>query len=1275
MTIPVTKNPSAARRREPNSNAEHPTERIERLRKFNGLPPTSPHIRTVQEIQNWQRSLWLKGAGPFLEEIVGKESPLLTGPEAFGLIYSEYLLREELHDKPALEDYQRRFPEHAAQLEQQIRLHRLLGSVAQPPQAGKPLEKMTVAVHPEPVAPHSELPVVPEFEILEELGRGGMGVVYKARQTSLNRIVALKVLKGGLFANPEQQARFRSEAELIARLQHPNIVQVYTVGTHKSVLGEAFAAPFFVQEYVDGGNLAQWLADRPQPPSEAAHFIEVLARAVQYAHEHGIVHRDLKPGNILVQAGQPGESITEDFEQPAAAKTVRLELGAKQVKGTPRRSMRSLIPKITDFGLAKELTADGSALTQDGTVLGTPEYMAPEQAFGSGGVGPAADIYALGVILYEMMTGRLPFEGANQLETLEQVRMLEPVPPSRLQPKTPSDLQTICLKCLNKDPKKRYLSALELAEDLRRFQRGEPIRARSIGVLERGWRWARRRPAISAMALLVALILIASVCGLTAAWIHALTGWKEAVRQRQQAIKEQFVAEEQGQRARDAQGVAERRREEAESTLYFSRIAQARLESRLSNIAAGRRILDLCVPGPDDKIDRRGWEWHYLLGLHHADLLTIPEPHLICVSSVCFSPDGRYLLTAGGSPFGTQPPDKVRIWSAFGRDAGECVREFPHPRRLDRASFALCGQRVVWSGIDCSLGIGDVASGEILETWHLPDGFHPATWSSDGSRYASSDKNGEIRVWETASDRQLLATKVGNWGPLALTFSPDGRQLAANGGTLRLLDIAAAKELFSYPLNGEGNCRPAFSPDGRLLAVGTNHGVVRVCDPANRQLVTSLSGHAGGVLVVAFSPSGLQLATAGADQSVRLWDLQTGSELLQFRGQQGRVSCLSFHPSGRYLASGGEQPSDVKLWDLTRPAEFLNVAPTVEKHGYLEAISFSADSNKVQMVSGPWLHTCRADSGTDGQSNIIDFGARWLVPSCRATFTTDGRKLAFVGKDDERMVEVLDTAQLKAPAISLQHDFPILHLSFSGDGRRLATSSSAGGRDLQRAIKVWDIRSSKEISTLACRRLPIGGLNGIVGLSPDGNLVAYDDLVSVEDNLQQGRYVLRIRDLRMGQTVFEHGHLGSVVRRLVFRPDGLQLAISLENGGVVLLDKTDESWTERVPLGGSEVETCWDLAYSPNGQRLAGVTRAQVHLWDSATGHSVLVLRGTPPRHRDGGFNPRIAWSPDGQRLAASNWNRTVTIWDAAARHTAAGKQAMHEAAELRAADLIPPPP
>jgi tetratricopeptide (TPR) repeat protein len=343
-----------------------------------------------------------------------------------------------------------------------------------------------------------DFPRIPDYEIVAELGRGGMGVVYKARHIPLNRVVALKMV--GL-RRSDLLARFQREAEAIAALEHPHIVQIYEVGDFEG-------QPFLALQFVSGGNLGQHIDGTPQPPRESARLVEMLARAMDAAHQKGLIHRDLKPANVL---------LTEDG-----------------------------VPKITDFGLAKQLDAEDE-YTQTGDILGTPSYMALEQAEGRvKDIGPWTDIYALGAILYEMLTGRPPFKGANKLETMTLVRTQEPVPPSRLQPKVPRDLETICLKCLEKDPARRYTSALELGADLGRFMAGQRIVARPVGRAGRGWRWVRRRPVLAALCtLLVAgmTMVVAALAGLL--WHERSYYYQEADQARRSLQVQQALLEEQ----------------------------------------------------------------------------------------------------------------------------------------------------------------------------------------------------------------------------------------------------------------------------------------------------------------------------------------------------------------------------------------------------------------------------------------------------------------------------------------------------------------------------------------------------------------------------------------------------------------------------------------------------------------------------------------------------------------------------------------------------------
>jgi tetratricopeptide (TPR) repeat protein len=354
-------------------------------------------------------------------------------------------------------------------------------------------------------------PAIPGYEMLGVLGGGGMGVVYQARHLKLNRLVALKVIRAGSLASATALVRFRHEAEAVARLQHPHVVQIYEIGEHEGL-------PYLALEFVEGGSLAQRINGTPLPPQQAAQLLELLAGAIHFAHERNLIHRDLKPANVLLTAD-----------------------------GTP---------KITDFGLAKSLDS-GAGETASGEILGTPSYMPPEQADSKGRpIGRAADVYALGAILYELLTGRPPFKAASVLETVAQVIADEPVPPRQLQLRTPRDLETICLKCLRKEPRQRYGSAAELAEDLRRFHHGEPIQARPVGHLERLGRWCRRNPRVAALLAVLALVVLGGTTAITGLWL---------------------LADERRRVAEDNAGKTERQKQRAEAYLQNARAAVDKL--------------------------------------------------------------------------------------------------------------------------------------------------------------------------------------------------------------------------------------------------------------------------------------------------------------------------------------------------------------------------------------------------------------------------------------------------------------------------------------------------------------------------------------------------------------------------------------------------------------------------------------------------------------------------------------------------------------------------
>ncbi len=427
------------------------------------MPDLARH--QLDQLLDRQAQAWRGGSRPAVGELLGG-ARLGDDPETeLDLIYNEIVLREELGEEADRAEYAGRYPHLREELDLHFEVHDAMAD---------PVLSQTAAVAvadtlPEtPSLPPEATPDLPEYDVLDLLGRGGMGVVYEARHRRLRRLVALKTFAPERRPSPREVARFRTEAEAVARLQHPNIVQIFEVGERDGV-------PFLALELATGGTLAERLQRLPFAPRAAAELIAALAAAVHHAHAHGVIHRDLKPANVLFAAD-----------------------------GTP---------KLTDFGLAKLLAADDHELPRDATrtgdPVGTPRYMAPEQAAGRHDlVGPTTDVYALGTLLYECLTGQVPFVSAGFLETLNLIRSADPRSPRTLQPTIPRDLETICLACLNKEPERRYPSAAALADDLRRFLDGKPIAARPTPPWERAWKWCRRRPTAAALLLVAVLAAV-----------------------------------------------------------------------------------------------------------------------------------------------------------------------------------------------------------------------------------------------------------------------------------------------------------------------------------------------------------------------------------------------------------------------------------------------------------------------------------------------------------------------------------------------------------------------------------------------------------------------------------------------------------------------------------------------------------------------------------------------------------------------------------------------
>src|SRR5262245_47497919 len=613
---------------------------------------------------------------------------------------------------------------------------------------------------------------VPGYEILSELGRGGMGVVYLARQTKLNRLVALKMILAGAHAGPRERERFRIEAQAAAQLQHPNIVQIHEIGENEG-------HPYLALEYVSGGSLAALLTGNPWPPRDAARLIEPLARAIHHAHERGIIHRDLKPANVLL-------ATTSVQEQPRTALLAENRL--------------QHAVKITDFGLAKQLDeaerrTEGLGPTRSGAVMGTPSYIAPEQASGKiGMVGPPADVYSLGAILYEMVTGRPPFRGETPLDTVLQVMADDPISPRQLQPKLPRDLETICLKCLNKETWRRYETASGLADDLQRFLKDEPIQARPLSAVHRMVKWARRKPAL---ALLIsgatAVVVVAFVASLMVNFKLNNAAERER-RQAEQANEQRQVAEKQKQKAEQMRAEAERETNQARHSLYALQLAQVSTLSDRDPFLAKSLLEDpnRCPP------DLRDFTWGYLHRLCRRERTPLAG-HLETVSAVAFGPDSHWLASAGWD-------HTIRLWTP--QKSTPFLTLTAHDGLIP--ALAISG--------DGSL-LATASDDKTVKLWTIQRPMVPVA-------------PGVEVMWPFPRLRERAVLPGHQGGVRAVAFSPDGLTLATAGydSAIKLWDVKKGKELATLRGHARVVWTLAFSPDGKLLASGSEDQAIKLWD-------------------------------------------------------------------------------------------------------------------------------------------------------------------------------------------------------------------------------------------------------------------------------------------------------------------------------------------------------------------------------------------------------------------------------------------------------------
>jgi WD40 repeat protein len=1060
-------------------------------------------------------------------------------------------------------------------------------------------------------------PAVPGFEIDRELGRGGMGVVYLAQQTKLHRPVALKMILAGAHASPQDRDRFRIEAQAAAQLQHPNIVQIYEIG-------EADGHPYLALEYVPGNGLDEHLTGTPWPPREAAQLIEPLARAIHHAHEKGIIHRDLKPANILVVSG--GLASGEWSE----------------AKPLTTHHSRRTICKITDFGLAKQIQEAEkrkAGPTQTGTVMGTPSYIAPEQARGqTGSVGPEADVYALGAILYELLTGRPPFRGETPLDTVLQVMSQEPVPPHRLQPKVPRDLEVICLKCLEKDPSRRYDTALALAEDLRRFLEHKPIVARPASAPMWLLKWARRRPAAASMVVMTILVAVAALVTSVAVNFQLNAA---AERERQQKLdlqtaydgaeRERLNAEKARKDADERTKEAENERKESQSTLYALQLAQI---SALSERDPHRALQMLQDPRRCPE-KMRDFTWGYLHRICQRE-----RPFLAgdsdTIGALAFAPSGSVLVSADWQ-------GKLRIWQP---QTGRLVRPpIPaHNGPIPALAFSADGKWLATAGSDMTVKLWSVEYAP-LGMGLLPGMVNPLPDLHE--RATLVGHRGQVRCLAFSPNSKMLATGGGDWtirlwdlarfpeggmnpsmrtltghtnAVLSLAFSSDGLTLASGSEdrTIRLWDL---KELPKKKLpvpwetligHTDAVVAVAFSPDGKTLASGSslNDQSLRLWDVARRQERARLKGHTRAVFAVAFSPDGQTLATGSVDQTIRLWDPTTGRERTVLLGHTAQILTLAFSPDNRLLASGGSDRV-VRLWDLDEHREDTE---QLEAKGKLGPIRFAPDASSLCYADDAHLKEMRigstANSSMPGHSGAI----RLLAVGGQG-------HLASYGVD--QTVRIWQHGKL----VRTMTGYPAVRaLAISPNGTLLAIA------DEHRNVQLWDIQSGARITVFT----EDVGVASVLAFSSDGRYLASggrDRIIRVWDTAKKALF----------RTLTDHVH---EIHALAFAPNKNRLALASGSarGDVLLWDLSEHPGVDnptKLILTG-HADTISALVFTPDGKTLASGSRDRtIKLWDAHTGQERATLTGHTEHLQD------LAFAADNSLLASVTSDGTIKLWRA----------------------------
>jgi WD40 repeat protein/predicted Ser/Thr protein kinase len=977
----------------------------------------------------------------------------------------------------------------------------------------------------------SELRRLGDYELLEEIARGGMGVVYRARQLSLNRIVGVKVMLSGPFSGADSVRRFQNEAEAAAALRHPNIVTIYEVG-------ERDGTHFLAMEFVEGRNFSELVRDQPLPARRAAGYLRTIALAMQHAHECGVLHRDLKPSNILLDV----------FDQP----------------------------RVTDFGLAKFLDR-GAEATVPGSVLGSPNFIPPEQAAGKfSEIAAPADVYSLGAILYHLLTGRPPFQGEGLHEILEQVQTSEPVPPRKLNPSVPRDLQTICLKCLQKEPARRYATARALAEDLELFLAGKAIRARPVSPAEAVWLWCRRRPALAGLIVAFHLALAGGLAGILYEWQRANLHARGETRLRL---------------------VSETNAETTRLNLYAADVALAAQVIQQGDFGRARRTLARLRPQPGET-DLRGFEWRYLWSRCQGGQLATLGQHEWIVTCVSFSPDGKTMASGGMG-------GEVKIWDAEKLACLQTLRV--STGAVWSVAFTPDGGELM---IACTSGVlfRDLASGRVRT--NFPGRI--AALSGDGALLAVSasapffwEETGAVTLWNRVTGERLRTlAEPGR----ALALSRDGKTLAVAAETngVRLYETAAGKLLRILPTK-----KPVwslhFSADGlELLSAGWS-GEVCLWKTADDAAPKIFAANNLNVWDADFSPDGKSIITTSSDQTIRFWNRATLDPEYALRGHESEVWCAAFSPDGKKMITGGKD-RNVMLWTIASPAPEIEIA---NDNGVLPL--FSPDGTKLVTVN------------PDPEGAY----ALWLLPGRSLAAKNLARRHVVVGfsRDRDHVIAFAEGQRALEfwPPLG---DSPARNVPLNGLPARTGEFEFWGmspeqefffALDRAGIARIWNPETGALQTSFAVAAPPIR--NAV--LSPHGKFLA----VSTERENP-----VSLIDCATGKTLQLKGH-HDFTSGLAFSPDGSLLATGSMDGTIRLWRTSDGAAAGLLP---GHLEETTDVAFSPDGRTLASVGEEEsLKLWHVPTLREVLFL-SLPHAGHHLQFSPdgkRLAVNTDGNKL------------------------------------------